>query len=213
MGVSFQNSNFLSGSKALLLHMFRGPAFLQVCNPDSWHLCSRKTAETIRHWDQFHYLQPHHCWKNQNICCKSEHQIVFTLISFLKILETSFDTYLFSGLRFMTFSRFTWFFKRSSTDIWQTVLKTKLHMFQIVIFNVKLDINIYINISFSTHLNQYLPEHQKCILIERSDIFCNLALELMICIPGNIPEIEFIQNHLAVRYYLSSAQYQSNENG
>ena len=50
-------------------------------------------------------------------------------------------------------------------------------------------------------LNRYLPEHQKCILIERSDIFCNLALELMICIPSNIPKIEFIQNHLTVMYY------------
>ena len=50
--------------------------------------------------------------------------------------------------------------------------------------------------------NRYLPEHQKCILIERSDIFCNLALELMICIPSNIPKIEFIQNHLTVMYYL-----------
>ena len=50
-------------------------------------------------------------------------------------------------------------------------------------------------------LNRYLPEHQKCILIERSDIFCNLALELMICIPSNIPKIEYIQNHWNVMYY------------
>ena len=59
-------------------------------------------------------------------------------------------------------------------------------------------------------LNRYLPEHQKCILIERSDIFCNLALELMICIPSNIPKIEFILNHLSVKYY-PSGQCQSNE--